>query len=142
MAIKMKWQIHPNGQLAKIADGKTVMKSIGEVHETFYRNNWVVHFSAIVMKELHTNIIAGNNFILDNKVKQDFSAKTITIHNKYVVPETNRNTELPTNPINTVFSVPINSVILPKQSKDVQVPYEDSTTLLVEPARPTQEWPQ
>ena len=32
-AKKMKWNIHPNGQLAKIADGKTVLKAKGEIHE-------------------------------------------------------------------------------------------------------------
>ena len=78
-----------------MADGKTIMKSMGEIHETYHRNNWTVKYSAIIMKDLHTNMIAGNNFIKENKVKQDFSGRTITVHNKYTVPETNRNISLP-----------------------------------------------
>ena len=141
IAEKMKWKIHPNGQLAKIADGKTVLQSVGEIHETFYRNNWTVHFSAIVMKDLHTNIIAGNNFILDNKVKQDLSAKTITVHNKYVVPETNRHTELPQYPMNTIIHAPINTIILPKQSTDIRVPHNEGDVILVEPINNKDKWP-
>ena len=105
-ALKMKWKIHPNGQLARIADGKTVLKSKGEIHEPFYRNSWTVKFSAIVMDQLHTEAIAGNNFFLDNNIRQDITARTITINNKYVIPETNRNTELLMNPINTIVSIP------------------------------------
>lgn len=142
IALRMNWTIHPNGQLARIADGKTVMKSIGEIHETFNRNNWSVTFSAIVMKELHTNIIAGNNFILENKIKQDLAARTITVHNKYVVPETNRNTELPQNPINTVINVPVNTVILPNQTMNLKVPHNEGEVILVEPVSTKQQWPQ
>ena len=89
-AKKMKWKLHPNGQLAKIADGKTVLKSIGEIHEIFNRNSWTVRFSAIILKDLHTDVIAGNNFIKDNNVIQDIPDKNIIIHKKFVVPETNR----------------------------------------------------
>ena len=142
IALKMNWTIHPNGQLARIADGKTVMKSIGEIHETFNRNNWSVSFSAIVMKDLHTNIIAGNNFILENKIKQDLAAKTITVHNKYVVPETNRYTELPQNPINSVINVPVNTIILPNQTMTLKVPHNEGEVILVEPVSNKQQWPQ
>ena len=38
-AKQMKWKMHPNGQLASIADGKTTLKSIGEIHETFTRRS-------------------------------------------------------------------------------------------------------
>jgi hypothetical protein len=41
----MKWNIHPNGQLARIADGKTVLKARGEILETFNGNSLNVQFS-------------------------------------------------------------------------------------------------
>ena len=132
-ARKMKWNIQPNGQLAKIADGKTVLKSKGEIHEVFIRNAWTVKFSAIVMEELHTDAIAGNNFFKDNKVRQDISARTITIQNKYVVPETNRNTDLPTNPINTIVTIPKATMILPEQSINLSINAEDNKTVFVQP---------
>lgn len=138
----MKWKVHPNGQLAKIADGKTVMKSVGEVHETFCRNNWTVKFSALIMQNLHTNIIAGNNFILDNKIKQDFNSKSITVHNKYIVPETNRNVELPAVPVNTIINIDSTKTVLPKQKITVPVPHDDDTKLLVDAVHHKQTWPQ
>ena len=132
-ARKMKWNIHPNGQLAKIADGKTVLKSRGEIHEVFIRNAWTVNFSAIVMEELHTDAIAGNNFFKDNNVRQDISARTITIQNKYVVPETNRNTDLPTNPINTIVTIPKATMILPEQSINLNINAGNNKTVFVQP---------
>ena len=131
-ALKMKWKIHPNGQLAKIADGKTILKSKGEIHEVFNRNAWTVNFSAIVMENLHTDAIAGNNFFKDNIVRQDISARTITVKNKFVVPETNRNTELPTNPINTIVTIP-KTTILPNQSIKLNVPERHDKTVFIEP---------
>ena len=132
--LKMKWKLHPNGQLAKMADGRTVMESKGEIHEIFSRNSWTVKFSAIVMETLHTNVIGGNNFFEDNNIKQDISAKTISIFNKYVVPETNRHTDLPAFPINTIVSIPKATTLLPKQTLKVPVPTNVlSTEVLIEP---------
>ena len=129
----MKWNIYPNGQLAKIAYSKTVMHSKGEIHETFQRNSWSVKFSAIIMADLHTDMIAGNNFILENHIKQDLVSKTITVHNKYEVPETNRNTILPTLPINMIIPINVNQTLLPNQGISIQVPYEEGLKLLIEP---------
>ena len=141
-ANKMNWKLHPNGQLAKIADGKTVLKSKGEIHEVFQRNNWKVKFSAIVLQDLHTNVIAGNNFLLDNNVKQDIPNKTIIIHNKYTVPETNRYTELPTLPINAIMPLSKPTIHLPDQTIHIKVPHENQTVVLVEPAPGTKTgWP-
>ena len=132
-ALKMKWKIHPNGQLARIADGKTVLKAKGEIHETFCRNSWTVKFSAIVMEQLHTEAIAGNNFFFDNNIRQDITARTITINNKFVIPETNRNTELPVNPINTIITIP-KTVMLPKQTIKVDIPLaKDVNEVFIEP---------
>ncbi len=131
-ANKMKWKIHPNGQLAKIADGKTVLKSAGEIHETFQRNNWSIKFSAIVLENLHTDIIAENNFFMDNNVKQDIPKRNIIIHNKYIVPETNRNVALPTLPINSIIEISEPAVILPLQEIPVKVPLEDDKVVFIE----------
>ena len=50
--LKNKFKIHPNGQLSIPGDGVTQMKSIGEIHEIFFRNNWEVKFSAVVCEKL------------------------------------------------------------------------------------------
>ena len=67
-------------------------------------------------------------------VRQDISAKTITVLNKYVVPETNRNVELPTLPINTIVTLPKSTTLLPNQTLDVTLPVEtNQKQILIEP---------
>lgn len=129
----MNWKISPNAQLAKLADNTTVMRSVGEIHQTLSRNNWTVELHALVLTKLHTNVIGGNNFLEDNKIEQSVSNKTITIHGKYVVPETNRNIALPTHTNTMLVSHKINSVILPQQSINVPVSLPETTIVKVEP---------
>ena len=62
------FKILPNQQLSNLADGKTKLPAVGEIHETFYRNNWSVSFNAIVTKDLHCDFVAGNNFFKENAV--------------------------------------------------------------------------
>ena len=143
-AKSMSWRIQPNSQLAKLADDKTVLKSLGEIDEVLTRNNWKVQFKALVLPELHTEVIGGNNFLRDNHIEQSIHNRTITIHGKYVVPETNRNVELPTklNPIIVKAEIP--KAILPEQSVAVRVPFDDNNTVLVEPRieNSNKTWPE
>ena len=130
---KMKWKILPNSQLAKLADDKTILKSVGEVNETFSRNNWRVNYRALVITELHTDAIGGNNFFKDNNIEQSIVNKTITVHNKYIVPETNRNVRLPTQINNIQVSAVMPQVLLQNQSVSVNVPLDDGKQIIVEP---------
>ena len=132
-ANKMNWQIYPNDQLAKLADDKTTLRSQGEIHETLTRNNWSVLLSAIVIKDLHTDIIGGNNFLKDNNIQQNISNRNFTINNKYVVPETNRSVSLPQHLDAITIKSNINAVLLPDQVFSVEVPYINGQTLIVEP---------
>ena len=111
-AKEMGWKILPNSQLAKIADDKTILKSIGEINENFKRNNWQVNFRALVLSHLHTDVIGGNNFLKDNKVEQSIINKTITIHGKSTVPETNRSVKLPTQLDSILISTETPKVLL------------------------------
>ena len=141
---EMEWTIKPNSQLAKLADDKTVLKSIGEIDETLTRNNWKVQLKALVLTELHTKVIGGNNFLKDNCIEQSLHNRRISIHGKYVVPETNRNVELPCklNPIIIKANVP--NTILPNQAIRVKVPIDDNETVLVGPRieNSNKLWPQ
>ena len=75
------FKIKPNVQLSNLADGVTKMAAMGEIDETFYRNDWKVQFHAIVSKDLHCDFVGGNNFFKDNSVTQDINSKTINIIN-------------------------------------------------------------
>ena len=127
------FKIFPNSQLSNLADGKTKMLAVGEINETFFRNNWEVKFHAIVTENLHTDFVAGNNFIKSNEIIQDIAAKTITVHKKYNVPETNKLLIIPTEPNNILVQNNHISVLLPDQDLNLQVPHADNTVLAVEP---------
>ena len=142
-AVQMGWKIYPNSQLAKLADNQTVLKSIGEVHESLNRNSWTVQFHALVLPTLHTDAIGGNNFMKDNNVYQNITNKTITVLNKHVVPETNRNIPLPVHANNIIVTAALQPVILPNQTVTVQVPFPDNTQVAVEPRTDNKQhnWP-
>ena len=137
------FKINPNGQLSRLADGKTPMEALGEVDEIFFRNQFQVRFHAIVTKDLHTDFIAGNNFIKENKVIQDFDANTITVHKKYTVPETSRDMILPTQPNNLILSNNHIDVLLPGGELRFTVPHLDETMLAVQPYHQNKQdqWP-
>ena len=127
------FKIFPNSQLSNLADGKTKMSAVGEINETFYRNNWEVKFHAIVTENLHTDFVAGNNFIKTNEIIQDIASKTISVHKKYNVPETNKLLTFPTEPNNILVQNNHINVLLPGQNLSLQVPHADNTILAVEP---------
>ena len=127
------FKIKPNSQLSALADGKTKMPAIGEIDETFFRNTWSVRFHAIVCRDLHCEFVAGNNFIKENAVIQDFNAKTITVHKKYTVSETSKSLILPTLPNNMILQNNHLNVILPGQEIEIQVPHPEQTKLAVQP---------
>ena len=123
------FKIFPNSQLSNLADGKTKMSAVGEINETFYRNSWEVKFHAIVTENLHTDFVAGNNFIKNNEIVQDIAAKTITVHKKYNVPETNKLLIIPTAPNNII----VQNNHINVSNLDLKVPHSDKTVLAVEP---------
>ena len=141
-AKQMGWKIFPNDHLAKLADNQTMLKSVGEIHEVLTCNNWCVNFHALVLPNLHTNVIGGNNFIKENKVEQKINLHNIVIQGK-IVPETNSNVGLPTHVNNIIVQAQLNKVILPKQSIKVPVPMQDNTVITVEPRMKNKllDWP-
>ena len=132
-AKEMNWTILPNSQLAKLADDKTILKSVGEISETLNRNNWQVQFRALVLEDLHTAAIGGNNFLKDNKIEQSITNRNITVHGKYVVPETNRSVELPAKLNTMIMAVTVPKTLLPQQSVKVKVPLKNNSHIVTEP---------
>ena len=134
--------IKHNSQLSNLADGKTKMPSVGEIDETLNRNNFKVRYNAIVVKDLHCDFVGGNNFIKDNGVIQDLANKTITLHKKFVVPETNKMLILPTAS-NMILKNNHVNVVLPGQTVKYSVPHSDQQHLAVEPCfqNKSTKWP-
>jgi hypothetical protein len=94
----LNFTIMPNQQLSILADGITKLPAVGEINETFCRNDWNVHFKAVVVPNLHTQFIGGTVFLKSNCIQQDFSKNVIKIASKYTVPSTSPAMLLPIQP--------------------------------------------
>ena len=135
--------IKPNSQLSLLADGITKLPAIGEIHETFFRNDWSVKFSAVVVKTLHTSCIGGTVFLRDNAVKQDFATNNIQVLGKYTIPSTSPAMVMPIQPQNHLCKITTSGTILPGQDLTVAIPFSDNHVVAVEagPDSPLAEWP-
>ena len=151
------FKIYPNGQLSKLGDGKTKLKGLGEIHETFFRNSWTVKYSAIVCKQLTSPFIGGTLFLRQNGVEQDLVKNIIHIHQRqFTVQPTDPVSLLPTAPIlNNTTKVTEKSpplectntfktrVLLPNQEIAVMVDKKDGNEICVEPGLYNHiEWPE
>ena len=137
------FKILPNGQLSSLADGKTRMYAIGEIDELFHRNGWQIRYHAVVTKDLHCSYIAGNNTIKENSIMQDFNAKTIIVHKKFVVPETSKSLILPTQANNILLQNNKINVIFPGGAVEYEVPHKDNTVLAIQPFHQNKvQWPK
>ena len=141
---KHGFKIYQNSQTSRLADGKTLLPAIGEIDVTLHRNNFTVRFHAIVTKDLNFDFLGGNNFIRENQIIQDLEKKSISIHKKYSVPETNKNLILPT--IQNNFLAKTNSIqsLNPGQSIQYVIPMPNETKVAVTPwfQNKTYDWPQ
>ena len=134
--------INNNTQVSRLGDGKTLLPSLGEIDVVLYRNNFKVRFHAIVTKNLNFDFLGGNNFLLENQIIQDLQNKTITIHKKFTVPETNKTLALPTA---QNFLAKNNSIqsLNPGQSIKYDIPFPKNTIVAVSPwfQNKTYSWP-
>ena len=101
-AKKFKFKILPNGQVSKLGDGLTKINGIGEINESFFRNNLTVTFKAIVCKELTSPVIGGTPFMKENGVQQDLVRNVIYLNNRqFCVQATDPMSLFPTDSIFT-----------------------------------------
>jgi hypothetical protein len=86
---RLKLDILPNGQMARLGDGCTMMASIGEIDIKFTRNKWSVRFQAIVVEKLNSDIYGGMNFLKENDIQTRPLTGEIKILNKFTIYQTN-----------------------------------------------------
>ena len=127
------FKIYPNNQTALLADDKTRASSLGEIHKIFTRNNVSCTYDTIILKDLLTDLIGGNTFIIGNDIVQDQPRKQISIKRKHVFQETNRHAPRPTSPGNHLAKLAHVRVLLPGQSLEAKVPFSNGTEVAVEP---------
>ena len=79
-ATRLGMKIHKASQLVSQADGETKLHVIGEVHDTLIRGDIKFSFNA--------SILAGMNFLIENKISQEPFKQRITVQGKYYIEET------------------------------------------------------
>ena len=78
-AIEHEFTIHPNQQLALLADEKTRLAALGEIDVTLTRANFSVRLRALVVKNLQSTCFGGTNFHLDNDIEPRIKTGQIKI---------------------------------------------------------------
>ena len=109
---KLKLKIQPNGQLARLGDGCTLIASVGEVDVVFTRDKWSVRFQAIVVEKLNSDIYGGMNFLIENDISMRPKTGEIKVLNKHTVFQTNM--LMPPPQLRSVTSESSITVQLPK----------------------------
>jgi len=133
-AKSFNFHITPNTQLSILADGVTKLPAVGEIKQTFCRNDWTVTFHAVVVQNLHTQLIGGTVFLKDNNIQQDFIRNTIQVGGKFTVPSTSAAILMPIQPYSHLCSITSNKTLLPGQSIKLNLPFTDNNVIAVESA--------
>ena len=88
-AKRLNLPIGKASQLARQADGDTIMHVIGEVHATASRGAVKFRIHALVVHKLDdAKFLAGMNFLIENKISQEPYKRRIVVDNKFTIEET------------------------------------------------------
>ena len=149
------FKIRPNSQTSLLGDKKTRIESLGEIDETFTRDNWHVRLRAIVVRNLGADIFGGTVFQDENDIALRQKKKEITVKGKHKIYSTDLNMPLPqtiqpslqsANAVSNVLTINNNGVILPGQSITIPVhptDFCDGDIVATEPRNENKnkEWP-
>ena len=76
---ELSFKIWPTVHTAVQVDGVSGLKVLGEVHSEFTRGALVLHFSALVVNKLGTDVLGGTNFLKENDIYARMAKDTIVI---------------------------------------------------------------
>ena len=89
VANRLNLQIHPNNQLALLADQKTRMASLGEIDIVVCFVNIQLRLRALVMKDLQSECFGGTTFHVDNQIEANIKDGVMLLHGKFTVQQSN-----------------------------------------------------
>ena len=98
IATRLKLTIHPNNQLALLADQKTRMASLGEIDIVVHVNCIQLRLRALVMQDLQADCFGGTTFHVDNQIEAKIKEGVIKLHGKFIVKQSNPQIEMPVFP--------------------------------------------
>ena len=84
----LKLKIWPTIHTAVQVDGISGLKVLGEVHTEFSRGNLTLHFSALVVNKLGTDVLGGTNFLKENDIYSRMAKDTIVIKGNNIFQST------------------------------------------------------
>ena len=85
---ELNLKIWPTIHTAVQVDGISGLKVLGEVHTEFSRGNLTLHFSALVVNKLGTDVLGGTNFLKENDIYSRMAKDTIVIKGNNVFQST------------------------------------------------------
>ena len=123
-ATRLGMKIHKASQLVSQADGETKLHVIGEVHDTLIRGDIKFSFNALVVRKLNdASILAGMNFLIENKISQEPFKHRITVQGKYYIEETPSRFIYPSEfPVSKTVTIKRISPLLPNDIMDIELP--------------------
>ena len=87
-ATELGLRINHTYHTAVQVDGESPLRILGEVHTTFYRGNTPLTFSALVVEDMPTDVLAGTNFHRENDVYARMAKDRIHIGDNITVMST------------------------------------------------------
>ena len=152
-AVEVKAVIRPTNQRVRMADGKSNLQVVGETDVTFYRDDTPYQLSAVVVRHMDTNILAGMNFMKKNDVALRPATDEIILGGTKVIKydSTCKTNILARRVTSYMVKSDVRQVIMPGESAKFSVP-QMSGSVAVEPrwdahcnhslSKPTQLWPK
>ena len=125
-AKRLGMKIEKASQLARQADGDTMMHVLGEVHGVATRGDVTFEVHALVVPKLDdAQFLAGMNFMMENKVSQEPYMHRILVDRKYSIEETPSKFIYPSDiPQSKTTKIKQITVVPKNESFKVQLPSE------------------
>ena len=129
---RLSMPMTPATQRASLADGRTMLKTCGEVQIILHRGNNSFKLNALVVEELDVEILGGMPFLLQNNLVLDIPRGRIMMNN-HAIPCIGPGTDLPATHLHTsrVLRLDTDCLILPNEVASFKVPGDFARESLV-----------
>ena len=112
-------QIHPSRHSAILADGNSQLNVVGEIHTSMIMDDVLtLPFNAVVVTELKAGLIAGMDFMKENKVVIDIPNRSLIFPNDHSVSFNS----IPGNPKVSLLKADVNNIVLPGDVLTLRTP--------------------
>ena len=140
VAIDLNLTKSSSNQLATLADGKTSLGVVGEVHTEFERDGKTLHFSGLIVKELDVGILCGVPFLERNDITLRPARKQVILRDNTTITYGSKSQDKNSSVHRgcSIVRVDRTSTIWPGEYVDLKVSDEfpSESTVAIEPCTP------